>query len=71
MTTAAASKSNKRCYYGVVEAIVTDVNDPAKEGRVKVSFPWFDENTTSEWCRVSQIYAVRRLWRVLDTRIAR
>lgn len=40
-----------------MEAIVADVDDPAKEGRVKVQFPWSDENTISEWCRVSQFYA--------------
>ncbi|TWT91742.1 phage baseplate assembly protein V [Stieleria varia] len=55
--TATQNNGTKRCYYGVAEAIVADVNDPAKEGRVKVRLPWFDEHTTSEWCRVSQFYA--------------
>lgn len=50
-----ANSTNKR--YGVAEAIVVDVNDPEKEGRVKVRFPWLDENTVSDWCRVSQLHA--------------
>src|SRR5262245_52665662 len=54
---AARSRSTDRRYYGVAEAIVIDVNDPDKEGRVKLKFPWFDEHMISEWCRVSQFYA--------------
>ena len=50
-----STKTNRR--FGVVEAIVVDVSDPAKEGRVKVQFPWFDENMVSDWCRVNQFYA--------------
>lgn len=46
-----------RRYFGVAEALVVDNLDPAGEGRVRVQFPWFDENTTSEWCRVGQFYA--------------
>jgi phage baseplate assembly protein V len=34
-----------------------DVNDPDKEGRVKVRYPWFDDNTVSGWARVRQLYA--------------
>lgn len=44
-------------YYGVVEAIVSDVNDPENQGRVKLSYPWFDDETISEWARVRQLYA--------------
>lgn len=45
-------------YYGVVQAIVTDVEDQqGKEGRVKVQFPWFDDQMETEWCRVRQSYA--------------
>jgi hypothetical protein len=43
------SRSTDRRYYGVVEAIVTDVNDPEREGRVKVRYPWFDDRTVSDW----------------------
>jgi uncharacterized protein involved in type VI secretion and phage assembly len=51
------SRSTDRRYYGVAEAIVVDVNDPEKEGRVKLRYPWFDDQTVSDWCRVRQLYA--------------
>jgi uncharacterized protein involved in type VI secretion and phage assembly len=52
------SRTTDRRYYGVVEAIVEDVEDPAREGRVTVRFPWFDgSNSVSDWCRVAQVYA--------------
>jgi phage baseplate assembly protein V len=42
----------------VAQAIVTDVNDEnGQEGRVKVQFPWFDDQMETEWCRVCQFYA--------------
>ena len=53
----ARSRSTDQRYYGVAEAIVTDVNDPEKEGRVKLRYPWFDDQTVSDWCRVRQLYA--------------
>jgi uncharacterized protein involved in type VI secretion and phage assembly len=57
MTLSRTRELDKR-YYGVVEAIVDSVtNDPDGEGRVKLKFPWLDENTVSDWCRVSQLYA--------------
>jgi uncharacterized protein involved in type VI secretion and phage assembly len=51
-----ARTTDKR-YFGVVEAIVVDVYDPEKEGRVKVQFPWFDDDMVTEYCRVCQLYA--------------
>ncbi|MGH9722859.1 MAG: phage baseplate assembly protein V [Bryobacteraceae bacterium] len=54
--TAKARSTDKR-YYGVSEAVVVDINDPEKEGRVKVKFPWFDPTMISDWCRVAQLYA--------------
>ncbi|WP_428268709.1 phage baseplate assembly protein V [Haliangium sp.] len=56
-STVPRSRSCDRRFYGVAEGIVHDVNDPEKEGRIKVSFPWFDGETISEWCRVMQFYA--------------
>ena len=51
------SRSTDQRYYGVAEALVTDVNDPQELGRVKLKFPWFDQNMETEWCRVRQFYA--------------
>jgi uncharacterized protein involved in type VI secretion and phage assembly len=51
------SRSTDKRYYGVVEAIVTDNEDPLKEGRVRVNFPMLDNKVESEWCRVRQAYA--------------
>jgi phage baseplate assembly protein V len=57
MSGATAKALDKR-YYGVVEALVEEVEgDPEGEGRVKIKFPWFDEDTVTEWCRVRQLYA--------------
>lgn len=51
------ARANDRRYFGVVEAIVTDVNDPEKEGRIRVKFPWFDPDMESDWCPLAQPYA--------------
>ena len=56
MSTSRAETTNKK-YFGVAEALVTDVNDPEKSGKVKLKFPWFDGNMETEWCRVRQFYA--------------
>jgi phage protein D len=39
---------------GVVNALVTDVQDPLKQGRVKLEFPWLDDKYVSDWARVVQ-----------------
>jgi uncharacterized protein involved in type VI secretion and phage assembly len=39
---------------GLVPAIVSDVKDPAKLGRVKLTFPWLSKDFTSSWARVVQ-----------------
>jgi phage baseplate assembly protein V len=56
MSTASSSQTDRR-FYGVYEGLVTDVTDPEKEGRVKLKFPWFDDQMETEWCRVRQAYA--------------
>jgi uncharacterized protein involved in type VI secretion and phage assembly len=43
--------------YGVAVGLVEDNDDPDHEGMVKVRFPWLDDTTISEWCRVVQPYA--------------
>ncbi|MEV4050661.1 VgrG-related protein [Amycolatopsis sp. NPDC049688] len=39
---------------GLVPAQVTDLRDPAKLGRVKLTFPWLDKDFTSTWARTVQ-----------------
>jgi len=38
---------------GVVIAIVTNINDPDRLGRVKLKYPWLDEQQESHWARVA------------------
>lgn len=56
MTMPRADTCDER-FYGVVEAIVVDVYDPDKEGRITIQFPWFDDQMITEYCRVAQLYA--------------
>jgi phage protein D/phage baseplate assembly protein gpV len=42
---------------GLVPAIVSDARDPAKLGRLKLTFPWLDKDYTSGWARVAQLGA--------------
>src|SRR5207245_8845819 len=39
---------------GVVVALVTDNNDPNNTARVKLKFPWLDDNYESDWARITQ-----------------
>ncbi|MFD5970223.1 VgrG-related protein [Streptomyces sp. NPDC058783] len=39
----------------VANAIVTDVQDPLKQGRVKLQFPWLDDAYVSDWARSVQM----------------
>ena len=57
MISQSRTRTTDKRYYGIAEGIVTDVNDPQKEGRIKVKFPWFDDQMESEWCRVRQYFA--------------
>ncbi len=38
---------------GVAVAIVTDIDDPQKAGRVKLKFPWLAAEYVSDWARVA------------------
>src|SRR5919201_1095721 len=42
---------------GVVVALVTDNNDPNNGARVKLKFPWLDDNYQSDWARITQLGA--------------
>ncbi|NLU69483.1 VgrG-related protein [Streptomyces sp. HNM0574] len=39
----------------VANALVTDVQDPLKQGRVKLRFPWLDGTYVSDWTRTVQL----------------
>ncbi|OKI03418.1 type IV secretion protein Rhs [Streptomyces sp. CB02923] len=39
----------------VANALVTDVNDPLKQGRVRLRFPWLDDTYVSDWTRTVQL----------------
>jgi uncharacterized protein involved in type VI secretion and phage assembly len=43
---------------GVVTALVDDVKDPQRQGRVKLRFPWLSDTYVSDWCRVAQFGGV-------------
>ncbi|WP_327189336.1 VgrG-related protein [Streptomyces xinghaiensis] len=38
----------------VANALVTDVQDPLRQGRVKLKFPWLDDKYISDWTRTVQ-----------------
>ena len=38
---------------GVVIGLVTNVQDPDKNGRVKVHFPWLDDQHETDWVRIA------------------
>lgn len=58
MSTAASRATiSDRRFYGVAEALVESVEDPDKEGRVRVRLPWFDSTEVSDWCRVANLFA--------------
>ena len=57
MSTVSRTRSTDKRFYGVVEGLVTANADPDQEGKVRVKFPWFDDDMVSEWCRVLQPYA--------------
>jgi phage protein D len=44
---------------GVANALVSNVKDPTKRGRVKLRFPWLSDTYESDWCRVAQFGGVR------------
>jgi phage baseplate assembly protein V len=46
-----------RRLFGVFTGLVESNEDPEHEGRVTLRFPWLDDATISDWCRVAQPYA--------------
>jgi uncharacterized protein involved in type VI secretion and phage assembly len=54
---AAGARSQAGAVTGVLSATVTDVKDPDKLGRVKISFPVMSDSYTSWWARTVQLGA--------------
>lgn len=46
-----------RLINGVVVGLVTNIEDPDKLGRVKVSFPWLSDEDESTWARIATLMA--------------
>jgi uncharacterized protein involved in type VI secretion and phage assembly len=53
----AAGTPGSQKVYGLVVAIVTANDDPEKQGRVKVRFPWLADDYESHWASVAQFGA--------------
>jgi phage protein D len=52
-----APKRQTTSFDGLVVGIVTDNDDPDRQGRVKVIYPWLSDQHTSDWARVLAIGA--------------
>lgn len=46
--------ANRARMYGVVIGLVSDNKDPENNGRVKVKYPWLDEQAVSYWARIAR-----------------
>jgi uncharacterized protein involved in type VI secretion and phage assembly len=42
---------------GVVTGVVSAVDDKLKQGRIKVRFPWLDDQHESDWIRIASLMA--------------
>ena len=49
-----SNESPRSEFNGVVTAVVTDIKDDKKQGRVKVQYQWLGENMVSNWARVAR-----------------
>ena len=52
--TGSSSGGTDRLANGVLPAIISDVKDPQKLGRVRLTLPWLDGQYTTGWARVVQ-----------------
>lgn len=57
LTNGGHERGGRKAVAGLVPAVVTDVRDPRKLGRVKVKFPWLAGDYASSWARTVQISA--------------
>lgn len=43
--------------HGVVTGLVTNVDDPLHQGRIKISFSWLDQTHETDWVRIATMMA--------------
>lgn len=48
-----ALSGGNRTVAGVVVGLVTNIKDPLKQGRVRMTFPWLSDTYESDWARVA------------------
>jgi phage protein D len=60
LTAGGAGAARNPVLAGLVCGVVTNANDPAGTGRVKVALPWLSPDYESDWARVAQLGAGRR-----------
>ena len=53
LTPSGGSQEQQGRFYGVVMGIVTNNQDPSNMARVRVKFPWLDDDTESWWARMA------------------
>jgi uncharacterized protein involved in type VI secretion and phage assembly len=53
LTPSGGSHEQQGRFYGVVMGIVTNNQDPSNMARVRVKFPWLDDDTESWWARMA------------------
>ncbi|MBM7773821.1 phage protein D/phage baseplate assembly protein gpV [Actinokineospora baliensis] len=51
---ASGGRDGRGVHTGLVTGVVSDVRDPDKLGRVKVTFPWLADDCTSGWARMTE-----------------
>ena len=61
MTDRPRSESADQRFFGLFEGIVSNVDDPLGEGRVKVTYPWFHDAMESDWATVMQLVLAHEL----------
>ncbi|MFE3741986.1 VgrG-related protein [Streptomyces sp. NPDC059096] len=54
-----AGGGNTSLIPSVANALVTNIKDPLKQGRVKLKFPWLDDTYTTDWVRTVQFGGVK------------
>lgn len=57
LITEAAPSGESSAWGGVVPAVVTNNNDPEGMSRVKLKYPWMDNDLESDWARVAGVGA--------------